>query len=467
MRRIVLSVLVVAWAISASTALAQEPTTDLREIAAALAKEQARISELQAELDQRRAALAELARRLPADKSAQGDAQALATAAPVAVKPVVVKEVAAVAPASAPRFEFYGDTKVRYETLNQDYPGCIGCPDRKRGRLRLRFGAEGNLSPDFKAVMGFSAGEINDPNSVYVNLGNKFSRKVVTWDRGYIEYRPQAARWLDLTAGKFPQTWVRSSMVFDVDFYPEGLTEKFSFDLPHAGPLTNVGLQGFQLILGEQSGDRRTTLTGEQFTGRFKLGSRVSTLIAATAVDIERPDPLLRALLDGTDVGVRNTNEVILRDGLPSYASKFRYANLIVENKISTPWPKWPLTVAFELQRNLGAVSSRNTAKSVRVDLGRSQQPDDWFVSWHWFRSEQDAILSALGESDWRGPSNVEQQRFEVNHMITPNVQLGVTLYRGRTLDSALPGSLLPPGRVRALGDTLINRMYWDVSYRF
>lgn len=317
MRRTVLSVLVIAWAMSASAALAEEPAPDLREIAAALAKEQARISELQAELDLRRAALADLARRLSAEKAAPGDLQTLATAAQTDVKPAAAKEVAVVTPAPAPRFEFYGDAKVRYETLTQDYPGCIGCPDRKRGRLRLRFGAEGNLSPDFKAVMGFSAGEINDPNSVYVNLGNKFSRKVVTWDRGYIEYRPQTARWLDLTAGKFPQTWVRSSMVFDVDFYPEGLTEKFSFDLPHGGPLTNVGIQGFQLILGEQAGDRRTTLTGEQLTGRFKLGSHLSTLIAATAVDIEHPDPLLRALLDGTDVGVKNTNEVILRDGLP------------------------------------------------------------------------------------------------------------------------------------------------------
>ena len=29
---------------------------------------------------------------------------------------------------------FYGDTKVRFETLNQSFPGCIVCPDRRRGR---------------------------------------------------------------------------------------------------------------------------------------------------------------------------------------------------------------------------------------------------------------------------------------------------------------------------------------------
>ena len=40
-------------------------------------------------------------------------------------------------------------------------------------------------------------------------------------------------------------------MTFDVDFYPEGLSEKFPFDLKGAGPLKNVTLQGLQLIVKE------------------------------------------------------------------------------------------------------------------------------------------------------------------------------------------------------------------------
>jgi hypothetical protein len=368
---------------------------------------------------------------------------------------------------AVPRFDFYGDTKVRYETLTQDYAGCVGCPDRKRGRLRLRFGVEGRLAPDFKAVMGFSVGELNDPNSVYVNLGNKFSRKVATWDRGYVEYHPVKAPWLDVTAGKFPYTWIRSSMVFDVDFYPEGVSEKLSFDLKHAGPVKNVGVQGFQLLVNEQPGDLHTKMIGEQFTGRFRMSDHVSTLLAATAVDISRPDPLLRPLLDGSDVGVRNTNAVVVRDGQAFYASGFRYVNLIVENAVTTPWASWPVTVALESQRNLEAASSLDSAKSFRVDLGRAQQRGDWGLSWHIFRVEQDAILASFGESDWRAPSNVLQQRFEVNRMVNRNVQLGITLYRGRTLDGTLPGALLAPNLTPTLSDPWMNRLYFDVTYRY
>src|SRR5262245_29635414 len=209
-----------------TTTRAQEQTPDVRALAAAVADEQARIAALQLELEQQSATLTELMRRL--------EEIALPPSSPrpptVVSPPPVVPAAQAAAP--APAFIFYGETKVRYETLNQDYPGCLGCPDRKRGRLRLRFGAEGRLAPDFRAVLGFGVGELNDPNTVYVNLGNNFSRKVATWDRGFVEYQPRKARWIDLTAGKFPYTWLRSSMTFDVDFYPEGLSERFSFNLP-------------------------------------------------------------------------------------------------------------------------------------------------------------------------------------------------------------------------------------------
>jgi hypothetical protein len=448
----------------ASVAAAQNAPGDLRELAAAVAAERQRIAEIQAELERRSSALADLSSRLESLAPTAAPPSQTVTPAEQATKssPETPNAVVAI-----PRFDFYGDTKVRYETLNQDYAGCVGCPNRKRGRLRLRFGVEGRLAPDFKAVMGFSVGELNDPNSVYVNLGNKFSRKVATWDRGYVEYHPAKAPWLDLTAGKFPYTWIRSSMVFDVDFYPEGLSEKLSFDLKHAGPVKNVGVQGFQLIVNEQPGDLHTKMIGEQITGRFRLSDRVSTLLAATAVDITRPDPLLRALVDGSDVGVRNTNAVVVRNGQSFYASGFRYANLIVENAVKTPWASWPVTVALEFQRNLEADSSRDSAKSFRIDLGRAQQRGDWGLSWHIFRVEQDAILASFGESDWRAPSNVLQQRLEANRMINRNVQLGITLYRGRTLDSTLPGALLAPNLVPSASDPWMNRFYFDVTYRY
>jgi Putative porin len=430
---------------------------EIGDVASALAAERARIAELQSELEHRSAALAELARRLEAIAPASA-----ATQAPAA--PPAEKTAAAVPP---PRFDLYGESKVRYETLQQDYPGCEGCPNRQRGRLRLRFGAEGRLAPDFRAVVGFGVGELNDPNTVYVNLGNNFSRKVASWDRGFVEYHPVKAPWIDLTAGKFPYTWLRSSMTFDVDFYPEGMSERFAFNTPRAGWLKQVGAQGFQLIVNEQPIDQHMTVVGGQFTAKLQPTARSSTSVVVTGVEIRRPEFLLRALLDGSDVGVRNTNAVVFRDGRAYLASGFRYANVIVENALQTRWEVLPVTIGVEYQRNLEAASNPETGLSFRLDAGRAQRRGDWEFGWHVFHVEQDAILAGLGESDWRAPSNVLQHRFVANRMVHPNVQLSFTLYSGRTLDRTLPGAVTAPNLLATLSDPWTNRLYLDVTYRY
>jgi hypothetical protein len=126
-----------------------------------------------------------------------------------------------------------------------------------------------------------------------------------------------------------------------------------------------------------------------------------------------------------------------------------------------------PVTVSLEYQRNLHAVSDRDTARSFRLDAGRAQQRGDWQFGWHFFDVEQESIMSALGESDWRAPSNVAQHRYAVNVMLHDQVQALFTWYRGRTLDTSAPGALLVPGLVPGRREPWANRLYFDVLYRF
>ena len=77
------------------------------------------------------------------------------------------------------------------------------------------------------------------------------------------------------------------------------------------------------------------------------------------------------------------------------------------------------------------------------------------------------AILAGLGESDWRTPSNVLQQRWALNRMMHPNVQLSFTLYRGRTLDPTLAGAVLAPGLTLGRREPWVNRAYADITYRY
>ena len=166
-------------------------------------------------------------------------------------------------------------------------------------------------------------------------------------------------------------------------------------------------------------------------------------------------------------MGTRNTNEIIMRGGEAFYASAFRYANAIVETTIQTGIESLPITTALEYQRNLRAASTHDNARSFRIEIGRRQQKGDWSFSWHVFRVEQDAIVSAFGESDWHAPSNVLQQRYSIARMLHPNVTAAFTWYRGRTLDSTLPNAILAPGLSPGRRDPWASRMYFDMIYRF
>ena len=433
---------------------AQTADSDIRSLTATVEAEKQFIAELQVQLERHNAVLTEISKRLETISNAN-------TQEAVAAPPAVPVE------SSPPRFDFYGESVMRLDTLRQNYGDCSSCLMRTRGRFRVRFGTEGHLAPGLRVVAGFGVGELNDPNSTYQTLGNNFSRKFATWDRAYMTYNPTRAKWMVLTAGKFPQNWLRSPMTFDVDLFPEGLSERFSFDLKRAGAFKNFSLQGLQLVANEQANGPDTLIMGGQATVRVNPARRFSTIAAFTELDFKRPESLLRSQLNGSNVGIRNTNEVIMRGGEAFYASAFRYANAIVETTIQTGIESLPITTALEYQRNLRASSPHDSARSFRIDVGRHQQKGDWSFSWHVFRVEQDAIVSAFGESDWHAPSNVIQHRYSITRMLHPNVMAAFTWYRGRTLDSMLPNAVLAPGLSSGRRDPWANRMYFDAIYRF
>ena len=417
-----------------------------------------RITELEKALQESRAALERLSTQIGTVAAVETEAATPTTAA--------TSPVPAASTPERPRFDFYADTLVRLATLHQGYDRCDGCPDRTIGRFRLRFGAEGRMAPGVRAVFGLSAGELNDPNSVYQTFGGNLGRKTATWDRAYLVVRPTRVPWLELQAGKFPYPWLRSSMTFDVDFYPEGASERVFLDVKHVGVLRNLSAQSFQVVVNEQASAPDMLLIGGQAMSTWKVGA-VSTRVAFTAVDVKRPDLILRSQIDGSNVGVKNTNAIVVDTSGARYASGFRYANLIVESAIPTRWEAWPITAAMEYHRNTRAVSDRNAAASVRFDAGRQQKTGDWAFSWHTFRVEQDAIVSAMGESDWRTPSNVLQHRIGVIYTAQEHVQALFTWYRGRTLDSSVPGAVLIPGWKAGQTEPYANRLYFDLAYRF
>ena len=133
--------------------------------------------------------------------------------------------------------ELYGDARLRYEVRS----GKTGSPDtinppgdtvqRDRARYRLRIGLRGTLVDDW--LFGIRLETSTNPRSTNVTFGDDtgvngpYSKDSdrISVGQAYLGYR--GIRDLTLTAGKMPNPFVTTTMVWDPDINPEGIAEQF------------------------------------------------------------------------------------------------------------------------------------------------------------------------------------------------------------------------------------------------
>ena len=141
--------------------------------------------------------------------------------------------------------ELYGDARVRYEIRN----GNSGAPStlvtnpddaqqRNRHRYRMRLGLRGTLVDDW--FFGLRLETSASARSTNVTFGDDAGPFGKTSDpvyvgQAYLGYK--GIRGLTLTAGRLPNPFVATSMVWDGDLNPEGLTQQYkkTFNLSFGG----------------------------------------------------------------------------------------------------------------------------------------------------------------------------------------------------------------------------------------
>ena len=170
-----------------------------------------------------------------------------------------VKETAAPAPlaaaaeetklklsSSVSELELYGDARVRYEVRN----GQTAAPDainphgdtfqRDRARYRLRLGLRGTLADDW--FFNIRLETSTNPRSTNVTFGDDtavgpgpFAKNSDSINVGQVYFGYKGFKGLTLTAGKLQNPFVTTSMVWDPDINPEGLSEQYKYTLKLGG----------------------------------------------------------------------------------------------------------------------------------------------------------------------------------------------------------------------------------------
>ena len=128
--------------------------------------------------------------------------------------------------------QFYGDGRLRYDSLAQSSYNYDSKNVQDRFRYRLRVGADYTYSDHLKA--GFELESSSTDDSGNQTLGGTFTKASINVGKIYAQYQP--TDWLTLTGGKFTNPWYETTdMVYSLDLNPEGAAEVFNFAIPLGG----------------------------------------------------------------------------------------------------------------------------------------------------------------------------------------------------------------------------------------
>jgi hypothetical protein len=176
---------------------------------------------------------------------------------------------------------------------------------------------------------------------------------------------------------------------------------------------------------------------------------------------------VIKAVITKTLAGNRNTNATIGTGTNIRYASKFLYADFIADAGVKTWWEKYPLHLTLDLLDNPRAASDHNHALWAEAAVGNSKDKHDLQFGYAFGRIEQDAVIASFNESEMRAPTNILQHKLYLMWLPQKNTTLSFTDWIGRTLDRNLQNAAVPPTLPAGQQDPYLNRMQFDVIYKF
>jgi hypothetical protein len=367
------------------------------------------------------------------------------------------------------RLQFSGDLRVRYDGIYQDL-GQDG-DLRTRPRFRLRLGLTAPVASNLTAGFRLATNEGGDPTSGNVTLGSSLTSKEFSLDRAYLTWSP--GKVFSITAGKFasplfrPAAVMRSEMVFDEDYAPEGLHQTLQLVRRSEGVVRGFTVHLAEWYIQEFSRAADVMMLGGQGVLELRPGSRSSLTLAGGYYNYVRGKELAQARNSNGQIKV--TNSVILRDGTllpggqllrPDPANPFdHYLYNFELFSGSLAWQRErtvgqaTLHLYFDMVHNAGASADRlGWYAGAGLD---SRKVPGWNLSAAWAHLEQEAVLGTYSYSDLGlGGTNQEGPVLQAQYRPHRNVTLSVRHH------------IVSPIKVVA-SDKTLQRLQADVSVSF
>ncbi|MEE4455127.1 putative porin [Novosphingobium resinovorum] len=318
--------------------------------------------------------------------------------------------------------------------------------DRARLRYRARLGFTAKVDDHFTAVIRLAAGNLTEPTSTDQTYGDFFNRDGVGIDRAYLQWKP--TKDIAVTAGRMPNPFYTTNLLWDGDVNPEGFSASFRRKL-------NTGYvfaTGAVFYLDENADDTpdRFVYAGQVGVAGVPLTESTHLRLAATYYNWSNYRARVgESGTSSTVLGVGNTLIDIDPQAsriLPGIASPFRIVEVLgaVSQRLGD---RYAISGAFDLAVNVAYNREKlnalplltepngNTAWMTAVTIGDPNVSEfgQWQVTASYRRLETDSIIAAFTEGDYNpGGTNRTVQALEGLIGLDHNAWLQLSYFRNR-----------------------------------
>ncbi|MES2496493.1 MAG: putative porin [Pseudomonadota bacterium] len=413
-----------------------------------LAAQKDRISRLEALVERQNAALDRLAppRQMAAGTPVPNPSAVPAppAAAPGTAPPPPLSALAVIAPPTAaqlpiglvsagtpskdafriPGLDVSGDVRVREEFNWSD----DDVRSRTRSVLRARLRATYQITRSLSVGGQIATGDPDDPNSTDVTLTGFDDDLEPSLDQAWIRYK---AGGLTAYAGKFPNLFQRTDMIWDGDVVPEGAGASYSVTL---GDRATFDARATYFIIDEAPAGRDSDMLGFQGVLQTPIGGAFRLMLAGAYYDYS----LLSVA--GADAGDFRSNLIVAG----RYLSDFRLINGLAVATWTGLGERWPLSLTGDYVRNLGARVSADQGFNIEFSAGRTAHKGDWRLFYNYSEVGVDAVFAAFSHDNLGIATNYRMHGASVGYVPAENLLLDATFYHYRPLDSLYAGANQP-----------------------
>jgi len=324
-----------------------------------------------------------------------------------------------------------GDLRLRYEGIyNREERQTDGSvkdlPTRDRFRIRARLFFDSNISDEVSTHFMLCTNQDTNQEATTTNqtFTDDFNDKGIYLHRAYASYNPNWLKKMELTGGKFKNTFLHTDIMWDPDVNPEGFYEYYQYPgLPNFKPFVHLG----QMVVNEvknETDDAALFICQAGFD--WNIGKIKWTLGGSYYdwINLENSKYLHEANYKSGG----GNSFVFDANGNLQYAYDYNLWEGISYVKFKLG--QIPTTLIFDYIVNTAdnVPSNQDTAYYAGFNLGKAKKKGDWSIGYKYARIERDAVIGSMNDQDFYG-ANRKGHKLKFKYMVLDRLRFDVAYF--------------------------------------